>query len=318
MTALLHQHETPPDKRSALLRGLLIISSLVVAAAFSSWGTSRLSWPLKLAELTLCVIAWEVSASLSVAAMRRWLGRERFERSAGPLILAMLMASLPAAAAMIAIFTLLGEKPVFYAAIYGEALLICLVLALARRGLTRPSLQVALLAPAEASASEEQAIGETATNAFLRKHAPALSGGLRALQAEDHYLRLYSEGGSVLILMRLRDAVAELGSGTGWQPHRSFWINLDASLSAEKEGTNWFVRVSSDLRIPVSRANVRALKDLIGHGRIGCPIPNAQIIASRFAQARTSEIPVEPTTPHKTAHEPSVSISKQDEGCANC
>ena len=46
---------------------------------------------------------------------------------------------------------------------------------------------------------------------------------IRAVQAEDHYLRIHTDRGSDLILMRLSDAVIEMEGLEGAQVHRMAW-----------------------------------------------------------------------------------------------
>ena len=47
---------------------------------------------------------------------------------------------------------------------------------------------------------------------------------IRAVQSEDHYLRIHTDRGSDLILMRLSDALDELEGLEGAQTHRSWWV----------------------------------------------------------------------------------------------
>ena len=64
---------------------------------------------------------------------------------------------------------------------------------------------------------------------------PALGRDLLALEMEDHYLRIHTALGSDLILLRLRDALAELGPSRGRQVHRSWWVAEGAIASAERD-----------------------------------------------------------------------------------
>jgi len=45
-----------------------------------------------------------------------------------------------------------------------------------------------------------------------------------ALTAEDHYLRVITDKGSALILMKFEDALAALNGYPGIQTHRSWWL----------------------------------------------------------------------------------------------
>ena len=53
-------------------------------------------------------------------------------------------------------------------------------------------------------------------------------GTLRALEMDDHYVRVHTTAGTHMLLMRMRDAVAEVGDVAGEQVHRSWWVARDA------------------------------------------------------------------------------------------
>jgi|GEM_PF-308316 len=59
--------------------------------------------------------------------------------------------------------------------------------------------------------------------AFLDRLPAHLGSDLLALEMEDHYVRVHTALGSELILLRMRDAIAELGGIEGAQVHRSWW-----------------------------------------------------------------------------------------------
>lgn len=95
---------------------------------------------------------------------------------------------------------------------------------------------------------------------FLERLPPKLRGAaLYAVQAEDHYLRLHTDRGSDLILMRLADAVAELDGLEGAQTHRSWWVAKDAVVSAKRANGRAMLTLKSGVEAPVSRTYVRAL-----------------------------------------------------------
>jgi DNA-binding LytR/AlgR family response regulator len=50
---------------------------------------------------------------------------------------------------------------------------------------------------------------------------------LVTLSAEDHYVRLTTTNGTKLLLIRLSDAIKEIGDMRGMQIHRSHWIVMD-------------------------------------------------------------------------------------------
>ncbi len=80
-----------------------------------------------------------------------------------------------------------------------------------------------------------------------------------ALVSEDHYLRVYTDGGNAMILMRLSDAVAELGGKRGAQTHRSWWVARDAVTKAVRGDGKAVLTLSDGTEAPVSRTYYRAL-----------------------------------------------------------
>ncbi len=87
-----------------------------------------------------------------------------------------------------------------------------------------------------------------------------------ALVSEDHYLRVYTDGGNTMILMRLSDAIAELGSEGGAQTHRSWWVARDAVSKAVRADGKAVLTLSDGTEAPVSRTYYRALS---GQGWFG-------------------------------------------------
>lgn len=85
---------------------------------------------------------------------------------------------------------------------------------------------------------------------------------LEAIVSEDHYLRVHTDKGSHLILMRLSDAVRELEGAGGVQTHRSWWVARHAVVDTRRESGRLILIVGHErLDVPVSRtfaAQVRA------------------------------------------------------------
>ena len=97
---------------------------------------------------------------------------------------------------------------------------------------------------------------------FLDRLPPRLRGArLIAVQAEDHYLRLHTDRGSDLILMRLADALVELEGLEGAQTHRSWWVARDAVASVTRGDGRAALTLEGGLTAPVSRRYARALRE---------------------------------------------------------
>ena len=82
---------------------------------------------------------------------------------------------------------------------------------------------------------------------------------LIAIEAEDHYLRVHTDAGSDLILMRLGDAVAELDGLAGARVHRSWWVARDAVTDVQTTNGRTTLVLEHALSAPVSRNNRPAL-----------------------------------------------------------
>lgn len=97
---------------------------------------------------------------------------------------------------------------------------------------------------------------------FLDRLPPRLRGAtLHAVQAEDHYLRLHTDRGSDLILMRLSDAVAELEGLEGARTHRGWWVARDAVRDVSRGDGRATLTLEGGIVAPVSRRYARALRE---------------------------------------------------------
>jgi hypothetical protein len=110
-------------------------------------------------------------------------------------------------------------------------------------------------------APSETAIAEPSAPAFLDRLPPSLGSDLIALEMEDHYVRAHTALGSEMVLMRMRDAIAELDGIDGIQVHRSWWVARGAVEDVRREGRNVRLVLARGIEAPVSRANVSVLKE---------------------------------------------------------
>jgi hypothetical protein len=82
---------------------------------------------------------------------------------------------------------------------------------------------------------------------------PAGFGPLLALRGEDHYVRAIGEVREELVLMRLRDAMAELAQVEGMAVHRSWWVARSAVKTFRREGRALTLILSNGSEVPVAR-----------------------------------------------------------------
>ena len=90
----------------------------------------------------------------------------------------------------------------------------------------------------------------------LEKRAP-----LVAISVEDHYVRIRTEKGETVVLMRLSDAIREVGDTDGLQVHRSHWVVKGAVTRAQRKGDRAILTMTHGADIPVSRSYIPTIKE---------------------------------------------------------
>jgi hypothetical protein len=110
-------------------------------------------------------------------------------------------------------------------------------------------------------AAAVDATEEEALPALLDQLPPHLRGPILCLENEDHYVRVHTAQGSALVLIRMRDAVAQL-EGQGARVHRSWWVARRAVAGAVRQDRNWKLRLLDGREVPVARASVAELRAL--------------------------------------------------------
>ena len=113
-----------------------------------------------------------------------------------------------------------------------------------------PSVPRPLLAPA-AQATTPVESSRQQRLALMERVRPERRGLLLALKADGHYLHVYTDNGSDLILYRLSDALLEVASEDGTQVHRSWWVAARA-LSAQRHRDR--LTLANGVDVPVSRS----------------------------------------------------------------
>ena len=106
------------------------------------------------------------------------------------------------------------------------------------------------------SANEESALQ------LMEKLPLEKRGNLLCLEMDDHYLKVYTDKGHHLILMRFKDALALLESYAGLQTHRSWWVAIDAITTTQRDGRKVFLTLSNSLAVPVSRTYMKNITAL--------------------------------------------------------
>lgn len=116
-------------------------------------------------------------------------------------------------------------------------------------------------APPQASQQSQPQPAALSQPRLIDRLPPALGSDVIALEMEDHYVRVHTALGSEMVLMRLRDAIAEMDGVEGRQVHRSWWVARGAVEDVLRDGRNIRLKIARDIEAPVSRAQVSELKD---------------------------------------------------------
>lgn len=127
-----------------------------------------------------------------------------------------------------------------------------------------PALDDFANAPANAAANSE-APPRARVPALLQRLPQSQRGALLALKSDDHYVRVYTDAGEALILMRLSDAIIRAAPVTGMQVHRSHWVADEAVRSFQRTGHTGTLTLSNGLEIAVSRSYVRDVERKFRH-----------------------------------------------------
>jgi hypothetical protein len=113
----------------------------------------------------------------------------------------------------------------------------------------------------EAPLASSAPIEPTSTSTLLDQLPLHLRRDILCLQNEDHYVRVHTSAGSVLLLMRLRDAVAQLAAVNGEQVHRSWWVARAAVRDVVRTDRRVMLRLTNELEIPVARSAIPMLRE---------------------------------------------------------
>lgn len=110
---------------------------------------------------------------------------------------------------------------------------------------------------AEAPASTPEAAD--AARPFFERLPRRLGRALVTVSTEDHYLRVRTDDGEALVLMRMADAEQALAGLDGLRVHRSWWVARRAVAGIRRRGRALELVLVDGRKAPVARNRVRAL-----------------------------------------------------------
>ena len=265
-----HPQQTLPKARPGVRLARLILIDLaimtvigVVLGLIGPFGSAAVSLPVRL-------VTWIAFCYLGYACFRPfWWVVDRLHQSlqlpvAGLWVAACLIASIPLAIAIWFIEFLPGPVPVpspegAFATYFNTLVIGASITAVFHLIERKPAPEKAA-EPATIDAPREA--GKLESPRFLDRLPPGLGTDLIALEMEDHYVRAHTAMGSDLVLIRMRDAVAELDGMDGAQVHRSWWVARHAVRTVRREGRNLRLELANGIEAPVSRSNAPELKRL--------------------------------------------------------
>ncbi|WP_212524551.1 LytTR family DNA-binding domain-containing protein [Actibacterium sp. MT2.3-13A] len=88
---------------------------------------------------------------------------------------------------------------------------------------------------------------------LLERLEPGRRGRVIRLAVSDHYVEVVTDRGAQRLLMRFRDAIAELDGIEGLRVHRSHWVALSEIRGREADKGRLLLVLSDGARVPVSR-----------------------------------------------------------------
>lgn len=98
---------------------------------------------------------------------------------------------------------------------------------------------------------------------FYKRLPKSIGTDIISLNAQDHYVEVTTILGKELVLIRLSDAIAELGDIQGQQIHRSWWVSKKHVADTKRKNGRLNVILSNQNEIAVSRSFLDNTKQLL-------------------------------------------------------
>lgn len=192
------------------------------------------------------VVATNGMGCAAAVVLGRLLGDRLKNRAARVIALGLLMGPLVTGAVLIVNSVAFGEAAIDIVTLWFNCTLVSTAVMTAAEILPRPATPTATAAPRPPPILERVPLPQR--------------GRLLTLSVADHYVEIATDRGKALVLMRLSDAIREIGSVKGLQIHRSHWVALAAvKRSVRAEGKLW-LELTDGRRLPVSRSFVDAAR----------------------------------------------------------
>ena len=207
---------------AALVGPFGTIVDLALAQRFAYWG--------------LTVAGSFFIAGVSLSAAEGWVAA-RTERKLAGIVLGAVIAGVPITGLVLVLgyaFRLGGSDAMV---VYGHVVAICFCIRL-----------IFLLTEGR------QSISADVLPAILDRLPPAKRGRLIRIAVHDHYVDIVTDNGRGMVLMRLKDAVAETVPEPGVRVHRSHWVSVRGVSGCFRSRGRVFLQMRDGARVPVSRS----------------------------------------------------------------
>jgi len=278
--AAIHASPNASSVRRRAVRGLVIgVAAAVVMAYLGALGTGSAPFLHRLAYWATVIMPGSVLGVAIYGMMRGWGGLA--DRRVMEIAVIALLVSVPHSFLVIVasalFFGLSAITPELVLNFWIAVLVVSLVLTainhlaasepadamqtpLAPRPAADPAVPV--VPPVAARAGDDGPAALLAPPGPIAEKLPSRLRGARliALSAEDHYLRVHTEAGSDLVLMRLGDACALLPEEAGAKVHRGWWVAKSAVEGHTRLSGKVTLTLTGGLIVPVSRAMQATLR----------------------------------------------------------
>lgn len=114
--------------------------------------------------------------------------------------------------------------------------------------------------PSLAQARPAPAAEDLNADRFFARVPERLGRDLLALEAQDHYVMVYTRRGSALISMQLSEAIQLLPPQFGLQAHRRWWAAREAVVGLRREGNQTLIQLVGGMTVPVGRTYLAAVR----------------------------------------------------------
>jgi len=245
------------DRRRTFLRGLIVaVLAGVFLAVTGAFGSAGASLPVRLAYWVLVMVLGGLWGHLCGVLVSRFIDSD--ERPWLSIALMVVIITGPLCVLVWAATGLFFAQRLYPLAVLPELVVPVVVITAA---VTTLNVFLGRATPVQTHAAPPETAARPVR--FLDRLPLKLKGAtIRAVQAEDHYLRIHTDRGSDLILMRLSDAVEELEGLEGAQTHRSWWVAREAVRAVERGDGRATLTLDGGLSAPVSRRYARMLRDV--------------------------------------------------------